>query len=75
MTDSPAPEDATGPRTGPREVRLDAIEAWVAYLREQPPEVWGDQLNRLVDSQLASARASGLDADHLWRVRSAGRDD
>ena len=70
MTDSPGPEREAGRRAE----RLDAIEAWVAYLREQPPEVWGDQLNRLVDSQLASARASDMDVDHLQRVRSAGRD-
>lgn len=57
-----------------RERRLERIERWVRFIEENPPEVWGEQQNRLVDSQLQSARESGLDAAHYRRVERAGRE-
>lgn len=53
-----------------RQERLAGIKRWVEYVREQPPEVWGAQQNRLVNSQLESARATGLSAEHEQRVRT-----
>jgi hypothetical protein len=53
-----------------RSERLVGIKRWVEYIREQPPEVWGAQQNRLVDSQLESARQTALSAEHEQRVRS-----
>lgn len=47
-----------------REHRLEAVKAWVEYINEHPPEVWGAQQNTLVEAQLESARAADLDADH-----------
>lgn len=58
-----------------REQRIEAVKRWVAYIQEQPPESWGDQQNRLVNSQLESARQTGLDADHYRRLEDATRDD
>lgn len=52
--------------------RLAGIKRWVEYIREQPPDVWGAQQNRLVDSQLESARQSGLSVEHERRVQSFG---
>lgn len=57
-----------------RKQRIESVKLWVEFIEENPPEVWGPQQNRLVDSQLRSARESGLDADHYWRVERAGRD-
>lgn len=50
--------------------RLEGIRRWVEYIREQPPDVWGPQQNRLVDEQLKSARETGLSAEHERRVRA-----
>lgn len=57
-----------------REERIEAIKHWVDYIRANPPGVWGPQQNRLVDSQLESARETGLDAEHYRRVDRANRD-
>jgi len=56
------------------EQRIEAVKRWVAYIQEQPAESWGDQQNRLVNSQLESARQSGLDAEHYRRVDRAGHE-
>jgi hypothetical protein len=53
-----------------RTERLDAVLRWVEYVREQPPEVWGSQQNRLVNAQLESARETGLSVEHERRVRA-----
>ena len=55
-----------------RQERLAGIKRWVEYIREQPPDVWGAQQNRLVDSQLESARQSELSVEHEHRVQSFG---
>lgn len=51
--------------------RLEAIDRWVAYIQDNPAEVWGEQQNALVNSQLKSARESGLDAEAYHRIRRA----
>ena len=53
-----------------REDRLEGIRRWVEYIQEQPPEEWGAQQNRLINTQLESAREAGLPVDHEQRVRS-----
>lgn len=57
-----------------RQRRLKAIKRWVKYVKTHDPDEGGDQQNRLVDSQLESARQSGIDAEHRRRVERAGRD-
>lgn len=57
-----------------RQQRIESITHWVQFIKDNPPEVWGPQQNRLVDSQLRSARESDLSADHYQRVERAGRD-
>lgn len=57
-----------------RQRRIDGIKRWVEYVETHEPEQWGGQLNRLVDSQLESARQSEVDAEHRQRVERAGRD-
>ena len=57
-----------------REQRVQAVKRWVEYIREHPAEEWGEQQNRLVNSQIESARASGLDVEHRRLVDTAGRD-
>ena len=74
MTDSNTREapNAKGERN--REQRLEAIKRWVEYIETHDLSEWGEQQNRLVDSQLESAHRSGIDADHRRRVERAGRD-
>lgn len=55
-----------------RRERLAGIKRWVEYIREHPPEKWGKEQNALVDTQLRSARKSGLSAAHERRVRAFG---
>jgi hypothetical protein len=51
-----------------RQARLDGIKRWVEYIQANPPDVWGPQQNELVDTQLQSARETGLTADHERRI-------
>lgn len=53
-----------------RQERLAGVRQWIEYMRKQPPEVWGTQQNKLVNSQLESARETALPADHEQRIRS-----
>lgn len=39
-----------------RERRLQRIKEWAEYVRTHPDDDWGRQVNRLVNSQLESAR-------------------
>lgn len=57
-----------------RRRRIEAVKRWVRYIQENPPETWGAQQNALVDSQLESARRSGLDASHYRRIRRSTRE-
>jgi len=74
MSDSELLDELDEKHERDRERRFERIERWVQFIRENPPEVWGQQQNDLVDSQLKSARESGLDAAHYRRVEEAGRD-
>ena len=75
MNDSNAFEPPAAHRQRNRRERIEAIKRWVTYIEDQPPSVWGAQQNRLVNSQLESARQSGLDVAIYQRVRRAGRAD
>lgn len=57
-----------------REQRLAEIKHWVEYVESTPPETWGEQLNRLVDSQLDAARGADVSAEQYRRVAEAGRE-
>lgn len=72
MTDSPNSSTLAEKHERDRRERLEGVKRWVAYIRDQPPEVWGDQQNRLVNTQLKSARETGLSPKHEQRVRAFG---
>lgn len=74
MNDSELREVLARQQKHNREQRIVAIKRWVRYIQDQPADVWGPQLNDLVDSQLRSARETGLDPDHYWRIERAERD-
>lgn len=70
MDDSPNTDVLDEKRDRIRRERLEAVVRWAEYVRAEPPEVWSPQQNVVVDSQLESAQATGLDADHEQRVRT-----
>lgn len=70
MTDSHRSETLSAKHEQNRQERLEGVKRWVEYIQQQPPETWGTQQNRLIDSQLASARESGLTPDHEQRVQA-----
>lgn len=74
MSDSGEPDDLAAGRGRNRQQRIDAVKRWIEYVREHPPDVRGDQQNRLVDAQLESARQAGLDPEHYRRVNRADRE-
>lgn len=53
MTDS---EELERKHARNRKRRLQQITAWAEYVRTNPDEEWGEQVNRLVNAQLESAR-------------------
>lgn len=70
MSDSSPSDELAAKHTTNDAQRLEGIKRWVAYIRDNPPEVWGAEQNRLVDSQLESAQASGSDPEHEARIRA-----
>lgn len=74
MNDSNGPDALEAEHERNRERRITGIKRWVEYVQTHPADEWGDQLNRLVDSQLESARQSDLDVEQRRRVERAGRD-
>lgn len=73
MTDSNARDTLEAKHERERERRLSGIKRWVEYIKTHDPEEWGDQQNRLIDSQLESARQSDIDIDHRKRVADVGK--
>ena len=57
-----------------REQRVTGIKRWVEYIHTHSPDDWGEQQNRLINSQLESARQSDIDAEQRRRVEGAGCD-
>lgn len=49
---------------------LESVYRWVEYIQNNPPEVWGPQQNRIVESQLESARETDLSVEHEREVRA-----
>lgn len=74
MSDSELREALAAQHARNRDRRIEGVKHWVRFIEETPPEVWGPQLNRFIDSQLRSARESGLEAEHYRRVDRAGRE-
>ena len=74
MSDSNARDALDAKQERNRQQRLDGIKRWVDYIKAHDAAEWGDQQNRLVDSQLESARQSGIDIEHRQRVERADRE-
>lgn len=74
MRDSNVRDDLEAKRERNRQQRLKGIRRWVDYVKANPPEKWGEQQNRLVNSQLDAARAAGVSAEQHRRVERAAND-
>ncbi|PSQ61234.1 MAG: hypothetical protein BRD23_00665 [Halobacteriales archaeon SW_9_67_25] len=71
MTDSNAPDALAEKQTERRAQRIEQVKRWAEYIQSNPPDVWGEQLNTLVDDQLAAARKAGLPVEDYERVEQA----
>lgn len=74
MSDSNARDDLEAKHERNRQQRVTGVKRWVEYVKTHDPDEWGEQQNRLIDSQLESARQSNVDVEHRRRVARAGRD-
>lgn len=74
MSDSNARDELEAKRERNRQQRVTGVKRWVEFIRTHAADEWGEQQNRLVDSQLESARQSDIDVEHRRRVAQAGRD-
>ena len=74
MNDSNKRDDLEAKHRQNRNQRLTSIKRWVEFIKTHDSDEWGDQQNRLVDSQLESARQSDIDIEHRRRVAKAGRE-
>lgn len=72
MTDSNARDRLAEKHRKNRQQRIEAVKRWVRYVEENPPEKWGEQQNRVIDSQLRAARESNVPAEQYRRVARAG---
>lgn len=74
MSDSNTRDDLKAKHEQNRQQRVKSIKRWVEFIKTHDADEWGDQQNRLVDSQLESARQSDIDIEHRRRVARAGRE-
>lgn len=74
MSDSNRREDIEAKHERNRQQRLSSIKRWVEFIKTHDADEWGDQQNRLINSQLESARQSDIDVEHRRRVERAGRE-
>jgi septal ring factor EnvC (AmiA/AmiB activator) len=72
MSDSSRSDALAATQRENRQDRLEAIKRWVEYMETNPPSVWGDEQNRLIDAQVAAARESDLSPAHRKRVAAFG---
>lgn len=73
MPDSNPSEALTAKHDANRADRIAGIKRWVEYIKTHPPSDWCAQQNRLVDSQLESARETEAGVEHEQRVRAFGK--
>lgn len=70
------PDTDGGPTIGrDREERLRQIDAWAEYVRTHPDDVWGPQVNAVIESQLEHARANQFDRPDLAHMRDPAEED
>lgn len=74
MSDSNTCDDLEAKHEQNRQQRAKRIKRWVEFIKTHDADEWGDQQNRLVDSQLESARQSDIDIEQRRRVARAGRE-
>lgn len=74
MSDSNTRDELKAKHEQNRQQRVKSIKRWVEFIKTHDADEWGDQQNRLVDSQIESARQSDIDIEHRRRVARAGRE-
>ncbi|GAA0290878.1 hypothetical protein [Halarchaeum salinum] len=74
MSDSNVREALNEKHERNREQRIKAVKRWVAYIKSEPPEVWGPQQNAVVDDQLEAAQHVGTSAQHQQHVKDVAAD-
>ncbi len=68
MTDSNAPDALAEKRAERRTQRIEQVKRWAEHVESQPPAVWGEQLNTLVDAQLVAAQDADLPVEDYVRI-------
>ena len=77
MTDSGKRESLAKERAANRTQRLEQIKHWAEYIQLNPSDTWGPQLNRLINTQLESARNTDISAEqyrHIKRISDSRED-
>lgn len=69
MSDSNATETLDAKQERNRQQRIEGIKRWVEYIKSEPPETWGPQLNAVVNDQLEAAQNVRTSATHKQRVK------
>jgi len=52
-----------------REERIQFIKEWAEYVRTHPDDEWGEQVNKLVNSQIRAARRVENERPDMDRLR------
>jgi len=52
-----------------REERIQFIKEWAEYVRTHPDDEWGEQVNKLVNSQIRAARRVEDERPDMDRLR------
>lgn len=76
MTDTEDDPEPPGPEFGrDDEDRYRQIRRWAEYVRTHDADEWGPQVNELIESQLAAARAQQFDRPDLAHMRDPAEED
>ncbi len=52
-----------------REDRMNFVEYWADFIKNNPDEVWSEQQRVIIDSQINNARASKLSVERYLKMK------
>ena len=55
-----------------REDRMNFVEYWADFVKNNPDEVWSEQQKFIIDSQIKNARKSKLPVDKYLKMKNKG---
>ncbi|MFH1592637.1 MAG: hypothetical protein ABIB47_04705 [Candidatus Woesearchaeota archaeon] len=55
-----------------KEDRMNFVDYWANYVKNNPDEVWSEQQKVIIDSQIRNARACKLSVGRYLKIKNKG---